>query len=120
MPRRLLAGSLVPALMLAFTALAGQAAAQPLTVASSGVGGLGPDTPFTRAAVAAALPGYRVVKGRGMSEGEPFPLFEARRHGRTVLRVMAARDGRRVGKVSVDGPGAETAGGVRVLSLIHI
>lgn len=52
-----------------------------LAFTEAGIGGLTRPLPFTRTAIAAAFPEYRVDAGTGMVEGEAYPVFELRAQG---------------------------------------
>ncbi len=82
----------VPALAAALL-VAGRAAACAPELSEDGLAGIGTSTPFERDAVARAVPGCRVERGAGTSEGEPVDILVIKDGTAPLALVFPAWDG---------------------------
>ena len=69
-----------------------EVAATKLTVSASSVGPLTAETPFSREAVAAVLPGYDVEADSRSTEGMSVPALRVSRERRTVMTIFGSGD----------------------------
>ena len=91
------------------------AGGQPIPVSAAAVGRLSAETPFSRKALQAALPGYQLKDIRAYSQGEVKSALGAFENGMQVLQIFPDGSKTRIGLVhgvreTVTGPSGERVG----------
>ncbi len=79
-----------------------------IVITNQSVGGINAATPFTREAIAAALPQYEIVEGYADPEAGNRMVFEAQKGGRVSLRIYPDTKKSRVISVVVTDPAASS------------
>ncbi len=77
-----------------------------IVITNQSIGGINAATPFTRDAIAAALPGYEIVEGAVDPKARRQTIFKAEKGGKVSLRIYPDAKKSRVISVVVTDPAA--------------